>query len=457
MAIREHKQRLLIGLATCFCSIAPITGALLAEELTLKPPVELTREQDRERLMGLLGIKNLRLGPTSRNEPQPGRFGLVNYDEAKANPFPNLPPLLLSNARDQVTTPWLWWNVRRPEIVELFDREIYGRLPEQMPEVQWKVVESKKETQDGTAVTVREVVGHVDSSAYPLLSVDISLTVTIPADASGPVPIVLRFSRRPAAGQPARPRPATEGPSVESQILARGWGYAALDTNSIQEDNGGGMTRGIIGLVNQGQPRDTDDWGALRAWAWGASRAMDFFESDDAIDAKRVAVQGHSRYGKAALVAMAYDQRFATGYVSSSGEGGASLYRRNWGELVENVAATTEYHWMAGNFLKYAGPLSWDDLPVDTHQLIALCAPRPVFISGGDVGDEWVDAKGMFMAAAAAQPVWRLLGKKDMGTEDFPGLEVGVMEGDIAFRQHAEGHTDRPNWPTFLDFTARYF
>src|SRR5690606_11381020 len=97
-----------------------------------------------------------------------------------------------------------------------------------------------------------------------------------------------------------------------------------------------------------------------------------------------------------------------------------------------------------GNFLKYAGPLSWDDLPVDTHQLIALCAPRPVFISGGDVGDEWVDAKGMFMAAAAAQPVWRLLGKKDMGTDDFPGLEVGVMEGDIAFRQHAEGHTDRP-------------
>ena len=256
-----------------------------------------------------------------------------------------------------------------------------------MPEVHWKVIDSKNVTQNGVAVTVREVVGHVDNAAYPLLTVEIGLTVTTPADASGPVPMILRFSRRPLAGQPERPRPPIDAESVESLVLARGWGYAALDTNSIQEDNGGGLTRGIIGLLNQGQPRDVDDWGALRAWAWGASRALDFFETDDAVDAKRVAVQGHSRYGKAALVAMAYDPRFATGYVSSSGEGGASLYRRNWGELIENVAATTEYHWMAGNFLKYAGPLSWDDLPVDTHQLIALCAPRPVFISGGDVGD----------------------------------------------------------------------
>lgn len=440
-----------------FVSAALAQQIAWAEDSTLRPPVELTREQDRERLMGLLGIKTLRLGPTSRNEPQPGRFGLVNYDEAKANPFPNLPPLLLTNARDQVTTPWLWLNVRRAEIVELFDREIYGRVPQQMPEVQWKVIDSKNVTQNGVAVTVREVVGHVDNAAYPLLTVEIGLTVTTPADASGPVPMILRFSRRPLAGQPERPRPPIDAESVESLVLARGWGYAALDTNSIQEDNGGGLTRGIIGLLNQGQPRDVDDWGALRAWAWGASRALDFFETDDAVDAKRVAVQGHSRYGKAALVAMAYDLRFATGYVSSSGEGGASLYRRNWGELIENVTATTEYHWMAGNFLKYAGPLSWDDLPVDTHQLIALCAPRPVFISGGDVGDEWVDAKGMFMAAAAAQPVWRLLGKKDMGTDEFPGLEVGLMDGEIAFRQHAEGHTDRPNWPSFLDFAARYF
>ena len=174
------------------------------------------------------------------------------------------------------------------------------------------------------------------------------------------------------------------------------------------------------------------------------------------VDAKRVGLEGHSRWGKATLVAMAYDDRFAIAYVSSSGEGGAKIHRRNWGELVENLASTSAYHWMAGNFLKYAGPLTWDDLPVDSHELVALCAPRPVFISAGNEGDFWVDAKGMFMAAAGAQPVYRLLGKKDMGTNEFPPLETGLMEGEISFRQHAGGHTDAPTWPTFLTFAERY-
>ena len=154
---------------------------------------------------------------------------------------------------------------------------------------------------------------------------------------------------------------------------------------------------------------------------------------------------------------MAYDPRFAIAYVSSSGEGGAKLHRRNAGELVENVAGANEYHWMAGNFLKYAGPLTWGDMPVDAHELIAMCAPRPVFISGGEKGDGWVDARGMFMAAAAAQPVYELLGKKGMGTYEFPPVETALVNGDIAFRQHTSGHTDGPNWPTFLTFAERYF
>jgi hypothetical protein len=239
-------------------------------------------------------------------------------------------------------------------------------------------------------------------------------------------------------------------------VLEQGWGYAVLSPNSVQADNGAGLTQGIIGLVNKGQPRGVEDWGALRAWAWGASRLLDYFETEDAVDAGRVALQGHSRYGKAAAVAMAYDQRFATVFISSSGEGGVKLHRRNWGELVENVAGPSEYHWMAGNFLKYAGPLTWDDLPVDSHQLIALCAPRPVFISSGDRGDYWVDAKGMFLAGAHAGPVYRLLGKKGLGTMEFPPLETGLMDGDIAFRQHSSGHTPGPNWPTFLAFAERY-
>jgi hypothetical protein len=238
-------------------------------------------------------------------------------------------------------------------------------------------------------------------------------------------------------------------------VLQKGWGYASIDTYSIQADNGGGLTQGIIGLVNRGQPRKLDDWGALRAWAWGASRALDYFESDPAIDARQVGVQGHSRWGKAALVAMAYDPRIAIAYVSSSGEGGASLYRRNYGEIIENVAGPGEYHWMAGNFIKYAGPLTWDDLPVDAHELIALCAPRPVFISSGLNGDGWVDAKGMFLAAAHAQGVYKLLGAKTMGTDEFPPVETGLMDGEIAFRQHAGGHSDGPNWPTFIEFASR--
>jgi hypothetical protein len=208
--------------------------------------------------------------------------------------------------------------------------------------------------------------------------------------------------------------------------------------------------------MNKGQTRKPDDWGALRAWAWGASRALDYFETDKSVDARQVGIEGHSRFGKATVVTMAYDPRFAIAYISSSGEGGAKLHRRNYGELVENVAGTGEYHWMAGNFIKYAGPLHWNDLPVDAHELLALCAPRPIFISGGKKGDSWVDAKGMFMAAAASGPVYRLLGKKDMGTTEFPPVETPLIDGEIAFRQHREGHTPVPNWPTFLRFADRY-
>jgi hypothetical protein len=253
------------------------------------------------------------------------------------------------------------------------------------------------------------------------------------------------------------PQAVYPGPTWQQQVLAKGWGYAIYIPTSVQADNGAGLTQGIIGLCNKGQPRKPDDWGALPAWAWGASRALDYFEADKSVDARQVGIEGHSRYGKAALVAMAYDPRFAIAYISSSGEGGAKLHRRNFGEIVENVAGTGEYHWMAGNFIKYAGPLHWNDLPADAHELIALCAPRPVFIGGGAVqGDGWTDPKGMFLAAVAAGPVYRLLGKRDLGTAEFPPIETPLIDGEIAFRQHGGGHTPAPNWPTFLTFASRY-
>jgi hypothetical protein len=251
------------------------------------------------------------------------------------------------------------------------------------------------------------------------------------------------------------------GPSWQQQVLARGWGYAIIVPNSIQADSGAGLTKGIIGLCNKGQPRKPDDWGALRAWAWGASRALDYFETEPAVDAKQVGIEGLSRYGKAALVTMAYDPRFAIGFIGSSGEGGAKIHRRNFGELVENLTGSGEYHWMAGNFLKYGGPLTPNDLPVDAHELIAMCAPRPVFISygassGPGAEGQWVDQRGSFQAEVAAGPVYRLLGKKDLGTSEFPEVEAPLTAGDLAWRQHRGGHTTGPNWPTFLAWADRY-
>ena len=301
--------------------------------------------------------------------------------------IPNLPdPLVLKNGK-KVTSAKMWWDKRRPEIVEDFDREIYGRMPKNTPKVKWEVTKTSDEMNGDVPIVTKQLVGHVDNSSYPQITVDIQLSLSTPANATGPVPVIMEFgSERPVAGRGGarRRRPADRpGPTWQQQVLAKGWGYATLIPTSIQADNGAGLTQGIIGLVNKGQPRKPDDWGALRAWAWGASRALDYFETDKAVDAKRVGLEGHSRYGKATIVAMAYDSRFAIAFVSSSGEGGAKLHRRNWGELVENVAAANEYHWMAGNFLKYAGPLNSNDLPVDSHELVALCAPRPVFLSAG--------------------------------------------------------------------------
>jgi hypothetical protein len=411
-------------------------------------------EADHQKMMELLRIGALRRGRDGMNK---NSTNYAHYDEATANPYPDLPdPLVLKDGR-KVTTPAMWWDLRRPEIVEDFDREIYGRMPKDTPKVTWEVTNTATETNGSIPVVTKRLLGHVDNSIDPDIAVNIQLTLSTPASAAGPVPVMMQFTFGGFGRGPVGGGGRTNVNTWQHQVLAKGWGYAILIPTSIQADNGAGLTSGIIGLMNKGQPRRADDWGALRAWAWGASRALDYFETDKAVDARQVGIEGHSRYGKATLVAMAYDPRFAIAYVSSSGEGGAKLHRRDWGEIVENLASSGEYHWMAGNFIKYGGPLNWNDLPVDAHELIDLCAPRPVFISAGSTnGDAWVDAKGMFMAAAAAGPVYKLLGKKDLGTAEFPPIETTLIDGDIAFRQHSAGHTDGPNWPTFLKFADRY-
>lgn len=455
--------RWLCGAAVLAYLLQPLRSGTGAERqgANAEPqPVHLTAEQDHQRLMDLLHITALRRGA----DGDPKSQNAANYDDAKAKPDPKLPdPLRLNNGKEVKTTKE-WWEKRRPEIVEDFDREIYGREPRKTPEVVWEVTSTTREMNVDVPVIAKKLVGRVDNASYPAIQVNIDMTLTTPADAKGPVPVMVEFSFSPefmaaiAKRFPELTAASQKGPTWQQQLLAKGWGYAVLIPTSWQADKGDGLTGGIIGLVNKGQPRKLDDWGALRAWAWGASRAMDYFEMDKSVDAKHVGIEGHSRYGKAALVTMAYDKRFAIGYISSSGAGGAALYRRNFGEQIGNVAGTGEYHWMAGNFLKYAGPLTPNDLPVDSHELIALCAPRPVFIGAGAVnGDGWVDPHGMFMAAVDAGPVYRLLGKKDLGTTEFPPIETALIEGDIAYRQHSGGHTPGPNWPTFLKFAGRYF
>ncbi len=435
----------------------------------LPKPAEPSAQEDHKKMMEQLKIKELRRGADGNNPNAPNA---ANKDESKATPYPKLPdPLVFKNGKSVTTAEQ--WRQRRAEIVEEFDSEVYGRVPKYVPKVTWEVKETTKEKVGEIDVTTKKLVGTVDNSSYPHIKVEIQLTLTTPTDASGPVPVMMEhgfvFPRRQGApAPPARPRGAAK--SWTEQLLEKGWGYAIYSPYSVQADTGGGkggfggggvyqgLTTGIIGLCNQGQPRKPDDWGALRAWAWGASRALDYLETDKAVDAKQVGIEGLSRFGKAAVVTMAYDERFAIGLIGSSGQGGAKIMRRNYGEKVENVAGSGEYHWMAGNYLKYAGPLTPNDLPVDAHELVALCAPRPMFISVGSekVEGTWIDSKGSFLAAAGAGPVYKLLGKKDLGTTEFPKETTALIDGEIAFRQHEGGHTVGPNWPTFLKWAHRY-
>ena len=436
-------------------------------------PVSWTAAEDHQNMMDQLGIKALRPGP-SGNESQPNH---ANYDESLANPFPNLPDVLTLKNGTKVTTAEMWWKQRRPEIVEDFEREVIGRIPKSVPNVTWKVTSTVNATVGSRAVVGKQLAGHVDNSECPAISVDIQMTLVTPADATAPVPVMMMFGRAALPGEPAPagrggpPMPAGSDPPATQQLIADGWGYAVISPASIQADNGAGLTKGIIGLVNKGQPRKPEDWGSLRAWGWGASRGLDYLETDEAVDTRHVGIEGVSRFGKAALVTMAFDTRFALVLVGSSGEGGAKLHRRNWGEAVENLTGSGEYHWMAGNFLKYGaseaafGSQNAGDLPVDAHELIALCAPRLTFISYGvpEKGDaKWLDQQGSYMAAVAAGPVFRLLRAQDLGTSDdyrtekMPPVNTGLLAGQLAWRQHDGGHTDGPNWKYFIAWADKF-
>lgn len=499
------KSRSALIWLVCFAMLL----AAAAAQNPAPSPVTFTAEQDHQNMMDQLGIKTLRPGP-SGNEKAPNH---ANYDEAKANPFPQIPDPLRLNNGQKVTKPELWWDKRRPEIVEMFEKYVYGRVPTNVPKVTWTVTATDHEMIGFTPVVAKDLIGVVDNSSYPAISVKVHMTLVTPVNTKGPVPVLMMFGR---AGFPAPNEPSAEeferinkawkavliekDPSLKDvftthpawepvkatpfqfpqltkdgdppatwQLIGAGWGFAMLDTASVQADNGEGITRGIIGLVNKGQPRKPEDWGALRAWAWGASRGLDYLETDAAVDAKHVGIEGVSRYGKAALLTMAMDQRFAMVLVGSSGKGGATLLRRSFGEAVENLTGG-EYYWMAGNFMKYGaseaafGSKTPGDIPVDSNELIALCAPRPTFISYGipESGDaKWLDQQGSFMATVDASRVFALLGAKgldvsaDARTAKMPPVGQGLLDGQLAWRQHDGGHTDLPNMKYFIEWADK--
>lgn len=377
-----------------------------------------------------------------------------NYDEAKVGTYTLPDPLVLQNGqpvRDADT----WFKQRRPEILKLYETHIYGRVPERAPKITFEVVETDSKAMDGTAIRKHLVARFGSSPDGP----KVNLVMYLPAKASGPVPMLLQllFGNPPstnAASATGDNTPRNEAGPI-ADFLARGYGYACVRYTEFEGDtvsNHLKIARALALAPDQTKP-DADEWGTISTWAWGTRRILDYFETDPAVDAKRVALIGHSRLGKTALWAGAQDARFALVFSSCSGEMGAALARRDFGETVDDMVANLPWQF-ADNFQKFSA--HWSDMPVDAHMLIALNAPHPVFITGG-TQDQWADPRGQFLAQVAAGPVYRLVGRKDLGTTELPALDTPLISGDLGFYYHTGGHSiTAADWNTFLDFAGKY-
>jgi hypothetical protein len=385
-----------------------------------------------------------------------------NYSEDKVAPYTLPDPLVMSGGKS-VTTAEAWFKERRPEILKFYESQIYGRVPANAPKVHWEVTETDTAARDGTAI-MKRVVGRMGERAD---GPRMNLTVYLPAKASEPVPMLLSitFSFGANQGKLASKKDGDKaggkggGPprfDVIGEALSRGWGHASLGYTDIQPDQANRWTEGVIGLtLKEGQTQPApDEWGTISAWAWGISRAIDYFETDKAINSKQIAITGASRLGKTVLWAGAQDERVAAVFSAVSGEMGASLICRDWGETLDDMAQNFSWQF-AGNLQKWVG--KWNDLPVDQHMLIALCAPRPVYVNGG-LRDQWSDPKGEFLAVAAAGPVYRLLGAKDLGVSELPPMDTPLTTGSLGFHYHSGGHMSLPaDWKAFFDFAERHF
>jgi hypothetical protein len=382
-----------------------------------------------------------------------------NYDESKVPPYTLPDPLKLADG-SPVRDAKAWMTRQRPALIRLYEAEIFGHVPATAPKVRWAVSETNAQARDGAAIMKRIVgtIGTADDAPR------MQLVLHTPAKAKGPVPVILIVNfggGQPPPADPSAPRPSgpplpTADPPVAAEILEHGWGYATIGYQDIQPDRANAWMEGVVGrafVKGQDQPRP-EEWGTIGAWAWGISRMIDYLETDRSVDGTRIAVQGHSRLGKTVLWASARDERIVATFSSCAGEMGSALSRRDWGETVDDMAQNFPY-WFSGTFQKWVG--RWNEMPVDAHTLIALSAPRGVFLTGG-TKDQWADPVGEFLAASAAGPVYRLLGKKDLGVSELPPLDKPLTSGDLGWHYHTGAHTaTREDWMAFLDFVRKYF
>ncbi|MEO6005341.1 MAG: acetylxylan esterase [Opitutus sp.] len=394
-------------------------------------------------------------GNPLRRAPRTGHIS--NYDENKVGQYTLPDPLILANGQ-RIDNADTWLNQRRPEILKLYQSQFYGRVPDSVPAVTFAKDTDESVMLNDTAVIHRHGVVTIGEGER---AVHVNVHYYLPPHAKSAVPVLLHLTFATNTAGPATAPATASGPARPSEagpiadILGRGFGYALVRYTEIQPDNADTHSSGVQALAykaGQTQPQP-DEWGTVATWAWGVSRVLDFLATDSAIDAKRIALMGHSRLGKTALWAGASDPRFALIFSSCAGEMGSSLARRDYGESLDDM--TGNFGWQfAGNLQQYAG--RWNDLPVDAHMLIALSAPRPVFITGG-TEDQWADPKGEFLAEVAAGPVYRLLGKKDLGTTELPPLDTPLIEGDLGFHYHTGGHTiTASDWKAFLTFATRH-
>ena len=466
---------------------------LLPAQFPAFPPENVTRTQDRDQMLWQLGLSFPEIPPKLEDPHAPknafpsdpsnpegnwtDKAGHIitrsghglwnNYDDNSDGFFPGkeswrvskYSPIDLLKMQDgsAITCTDQWWTTRRPEIMKDVQEQIWGVIPpiSILPTVTWTVTTTKGGS--GASVYIeKSITGNISTSRYPQVRnvPKITATLRFPANTNGSVPVMIIIG-------------GGFFTSIERYwgfTQSHSWGACVFNVNHLQPDDGAYLTSYLIGLCNKGNWRKPTDWGTLAAWSWGVSRLVDYFETDNDVDATKIGVSGHSRFGKATLVAMAYEPRLAIAFPSCGGSLGTSMNRRHWGEDLENSGWDREYHWTAGNFFKWMGPLNEDEYlprkielcPVDAHSLLSLCAPRPVFINAG-TQDLWTDPYGIYLTGVGATPVYELLGKQGLIMPDEkPEIDKDYISGLIGYRYHDGGHTDARDWPAFFEFAKQY-